>query len=267
METSTRSTAITTLAMGVAAYFVATVGHEGLGHGGACVLVGGKALRMSSAWFDCDKTGLSEWGVRAVEAGGTVANLLIGALSLATMPRAPGRPGNRWYAHWLFAAVNLFMGAGYLMTSPLANHGDWADFIVGLPRPLLVRMALTLAGAVISAAALRVLLRRLDPHLGAELPARVSAARVLCWIPYGAVGGVLFSVAALRNAEGMQFALSSALATLGGTFFLAWLPAWVKAPRGEVERPLELAPMPAWVLTGAALTALTLGVLGPGFHF
>ncbi|MDC3959748.1 hypothetical protein [Polyangium jinanense] len=267
MKNPTRSTVMTTLVIGVMAYFVATAGHEGVGHGGACLIVGGKALRMSSAWFDCDKQGLSEWAVRAIKAGGTVANLLLGAFFLATMPRAPGRPSNRWYAHWLLAATNLFMGAGYLMTSPFGNHGDWADFIAGLSRPLAWRIALTLTGAILSAAALRVLLRRLDPHLGTELPERATAARILCWVPYGAVGGVLFSIAALMNAEGMQYVVSSALATLGGTFFLAWLPAWVKAPRGEVGPPLELAPTPAWLTAGAAITALTLGVLGPGIRF
>jgi hypothetical protein len=43
------------VAIAIIAYAVSSVLHEGAGHGGACVLTGGKPLVMSTVHFDCAK--------------------------------------------------------------------------------------------------------------------------------------------------------------------------------------------------------------------
>src|SRR6516165_10538739 len=69
--------ALTVGAIGILAYMLGNVLHEGLGHGGACVLVGAKPLVISSVHFECSSDS------RLVFAGGTAMNLLAGALFFA----------------------------------------------------------------------------------------------------------------------------------------------------------------------------------------
>lgn len=45
---------LTILAIGIISFIIKNVLHEALGHGGACFLVGGTPLVLSSAHFDCD---------------------------------------------------------------------------------------------------------------------------------------------------------------------------------------------------------------------
>src|SRR3989442_14938313 len=59
----------TIVAVAIVAYVFASIIHEGVGHGGACLLTGGHPLALSTVHFECD----GEGGV--VAAGGTIANL------------------------------------------------------------------------------------------------------------------------------------------------------------------------------------------------
>ena len=110
---------VTLAAIGVVAYLTANLVHEGLGHGGACLLVGGKAKAISSAWFECEIVGVSPWGQRAVKAAGTVAKLLVGSGAALALVRLRPRGAHVYYALWLLAMANLFPATGYLMVSPL----------------------------------------------------------------------------------------------------------------------------------------------------
>src|ERR1700736_4500391 len=62
--------------IGILAYMLGNVLHEGIGHGGACLLVGAKPLVLSSVHFECSLDS------RLVMAGGTLANLLAAAVFL-----------------------------------------------------------------------------------------------------------------------------------------------------------------------------------------
>src|SRR2546427_355944 len=59
----------TVVAIAIVAYVLADVLHEAVGHGGACVLTGGKPLVLSTVHFDCG--GDSRWvaaaGIAAIE--------------------------------------------------------------------------------------------------------------------------------------------------------------------------------------------------------
>ncbi len=71
---NTTSTAdiCTIVAIAAVAYVCASILHEGIGHGGACVLTGGKPVAISTVHFECDHEG------RLVAAGGTIVNFAAG---------------------------------------------------------------------------------------------------------------------------------------------------------------------------------------------
>src|SRR5437879_10756864 len=62
----------TVVAIAAVAYVCASILHEGIGHGGACVLTGGKPVAISTVHFECDHEG------RLVAAGGTIVNFAAG---------------------------------------------------------------------------------------------------------------------------------------------------------------------------------------------
>ena len=68
-----RTHALTVGAIAILAYMLGNVLHEGLGHGGACLLVGAKPLVLSSVHFECSADS------RLVMAGGTLVNLFAAA--------------------------------------------------------------------------------------------------------------------------------------------------------------------------------------------
>jgi hypothetical protein len=69
----------------------------------------------------------------------------------------------------------------------------------------------------------------------------------------------------LRNREGTVYAFTSALATLGGGAFLAWIPAWVKdADPPRAARTVVVEPSFAWWCAGAVAALFGALVLGPG---
>ena len=118
--------ALTVGAIGILAYMLGNVLHEGLGHGGACVLIGAKPLVISSVHFECSSDS------RLVFAGGTAINLLAGALFFAlgrlTVPAYPRLK----YFSWIAMTLNLYTGTGYfcspasvaLVTGPGLSRGS-----------------------------------------------------------------------------------------------------------------------------------------------
>ena len=110
---------LTVVAIGILAYMLGDVLHEGLGHGGACVLAGGKPLVLSSVAFECSSD------TRLVMAGGTLINLVAAAIFF-TLGRLTNSSYPRFkYFFWISMTVNLFSAAGYFLFSGIGGIGDW----------------------------------------------------------------------------------------------------------------------------------------------
>jgi hypothetical protein len=259
----TKHDVLTVLSIGVVVYVLAKIIHEGLGHGLTCHFSGAAWLGFSSSWNQCDYGSMGVWAVRATKAAGTIANLAFGLGALLVLYARPSSRGTTFYFLWLMSAVNLLMGAGYLAVDPVFGFGDWTAFLEGLPGAAVWRWVLVATGAGLYALWVVVLLRRLRGLLGGATTSPRADAWRLCLVPYLAAGGALLTIAALFNSEGPIYALTSALATLGGTSALAWMPACV--PNGpvashgaRVERSLP------WVVVGALAAIFCLAFLGPG---
>ena len=147
----------TLIAITAVAYILANCAHEGAGHGGACVLMGGRPVALSAVFFECDETALSASAQRWIAAAGTLANLALGSLALALLARRlHGNRPSRYFL-WLLMTINLLQAAGYFLFSGVGNIGDWASVIRGATPPALWRAALAVAGGVASLGSDRVL--------------------------------------------------------------------------------------------------------------
>jgi hypothetical protein len=194
-------------------------------------------------------------------------NLLVGALAMAWLKVAPPISGAPRFLLFLTAAVHLFTGAGYLMVDPIFGFGDWGRFIEGLTPLWAWRLGLSVLGLLLSVAALQLLRGELDVFLGpGNEEQRRPIAQWLCLGPYLAAGGALMTLGAAFNELGIVFAGTSALATLGGTAWLAWLPLFVhERPGGSPAIPVVRSGI--WITLGITAVLFELFAFGPGIRW
>jgi len=256
----------TILAISALAYALANVVHEGLGHGGACLLLGAKPTMFNAVFFSYDESTASASAQRIISASGSLVNVIVG-LPLLALLRSRVSLSPRWrYFLWLFCAVNLLTAFGYLLFSGIGGVGDWARVIRGARPAILFRLLLVLAGGLLYfVVAPRLLMPALEPFLGRDPDARVARARRLSLLPY-VTGAVTLIGAGLLNPLGMKIVLiSAAAASLGGTSLLAWYPPIPRAPSAcATDTPLGIARSIRWISSAAAGMAFFVLVLGPG---
>ena len=266
-HTSLSSDPLTVGAIAVLVYLVATFLHEAVGHGGACALLGGRVLTVSSVHCQCDYREISRNRIRAVEAAGTVVNLVFGLLCAAALVLGPPDAAAWRYFLWLSAVVNTLLGGGYLMVSPFLNFGDWAEFVEGLRGQLAWKFALTAAGLLISFAALYFGRERIEYFCGYENPMRSRQAWLLTALPYAVGGIVSCAVAFLNPVSKLLVATSAGASTLGGTSWLLWIGHLTATlPPRAASKPAVVALSPALIaLAGAALIVWAV-LLAPGFN-
>jgi len=256
--------ALTIGSIGIVVHILANVLHEGVGHGGACLAVGGKPIVISTVNMECSADN------RLVTAGGTIMNVAAGALCLV-LGRITGPASPRLkYFFWLAMTVNLFIAAGYFAFSGIGGFGDWAMFIQGLGPQWAWRAGMTIFGAAAYMLVAWLSLLELRPLIGSDREQRYVRAVRLSKIPYFA-GGILACVAGLLNPAGwILIVLSAAAATFGGTSGLLWMMEWLKGNRIPVGPDGEPAPIRRswpWVATACMLAVAFVVVLGPGLRF
>ena len=131
----------TVAAIAVVATVIANVIHEGFGHGGMCIATGGHPLALSTVHFECSVD------TRLVSAGGTLANLVFGALFWAAA-RAVKQSASWRFFFWLGMTFNLFDAGGYFLFSGFGNFGDWAAVVAGWQPAWPWRVGLIMLGVV-----------------------------------------------------------------------------------------------------------------------
>ncbi|MEO9037021.1 MAG: hypothetical protein ABI442_16080 [Gemmatimonadaceae bacterium] len=255
-----RHDALTVAAVAVIVYALSSLLHEGVGHGGACLLVGAKPIELSSMHFECSVLDDGLAPERIVAAGGTIATLIGGALAMLLYKILPG-PRVLRYALWLFAAVNLMQGTGYFFYSGVSGIGDWAAVIGGLEPEVLWRSGITVVGLISYLLVTKWVFLALDPFVGDARPRKYQHATRLGLIPYFA-GAALEVAAGAFNAGGLRLVLiSGAAASLGGTSGLVWGPQTL---RGETT-PSDMLEIPVTIVERSWLTILLAAVVAVGF--
>jgi hypothetical protein len=254
---------LTIAAITVAATVIADIIHEGLGHGGMCVATGGRPLVLSTVHFDCSAD------TRLVAAGGTLANLIFGALFWVAA-RAVKRPASWRYFFWLLMTFNLLSVGGYFLFSGIANIGDWASVVAGWQPAWAWRVGLAALGVVTYFFVFVPLsLRELRPFLGNDAKIRVRRARQLTVTPY-LTAGVLACVAGALNPVGpLLILISAAAASFGGNSGLAWMWNLLHGPRiysSEFQMP-EIERSWGWIIAAVVVAIGFIAELGPGVKF
>lgn len=243
-------------AISFSAYLVADVAHEGLGHGGACLALGGRVLSLSTTFEDCSISS------RLIDGAGPVMGIAVALLALAWLRLAPPRgPGFRVFLCLVFAFA-IFWNVGYLIKSGLTNSGDWHFVIRGLEPSAPWHAAIAVAGVVLYATFMRVL----GTTMARALPAGDGPGmRPLTFaLTAYLAAGVLSALAGLFDPRGPMVVFSDALPSSLGAIGLVWA-AYVlgrRLPEFRVAAPAS----PGWIAAGLASAAIFVAILGPGIR-
>lgn len=253
------------MAISIVAYALANTAHEGLGHGGTCLLVGGEPRVLDAVFFDCGTKALARSSREWIAAAGTLVNLGLAALAGLALALGGRKPTPGRYFLWLLMTVNLCQGTGYWLFSGIGGVGDWTVVAAGLAPGASGRILLTVVGVIGYGGTIVLALRTLSPFLGAD-PLRRKRAFVLTVVPYLA-GGILYVVAGAFNPEGPALvAVSAAAASFGGTSALAWMATQLDRVPADPGPPIELGRSAVWLAAGVLVAVVFVGVLGPGIR-
>jgi hypothetical protein len=163
---------ITIISMAVIASALATLLHEGVGHGLTAWARGDVPTELTSNHLS------SMYPDHLVQAAGTLVNLIIG-VAASLISRSSGTQANRRYFFWILAALNLLPGAGYFLFSGIIGFGDWNEVIRDLPYHAAWRVGMTIGGGVLYVLFVRLLAS--SDACRITRPAR-SLAWPVCWI-------------------------------------------------------------------------------------
>jgi hypothetical protein len=257
----------TIAAIAVVAYCLANMLHEGLGHGGACMLLGCKPQVLNAIFFGHDETTTTAAGERWIAAGGGIVNLMAAFIALVVLRAGRPAAASGRYFVWLFAAVNLLMAFGYLLFSGIGGIGDWKRVVEGLEPHAAYRVGLAATGGLLYFV---VAPKLLAPHFAGFLrPDSPAGPQIwqLVRMPY-LIGGCAFVLAGLLNPYGLKLVLiSAAAASFGGTSLLIWYPFDKVVPQQRGIVPFAIRRSRAWVAAGAVALLVFVGGLGPGLNF
>jgi len=250
---------LTLCACALAAYALADVAHETVGHGGMCALLGGKIVYVSTTFEDCSMRS------RIVDGAGPCAGIaaaLLCWLWLRVLPPA-GRAARAFLC--LGFAFAAFWNFGYLIKSGLTDQGDWAFVIAGLNPPLLWHAAIAIAGVVSYWFSIRLLTALLTRHLASAEPSpsglKPPAFTLIAYLAAAA----LASIAASFDPRGPGTILHDALPSSLGAVGLP-LAGWF-LQRSNPALRLAVPASPAWIIAGGAAAAGFVALLGPGLRF
>jgi hypothetical protein len=248
---------VTLLAIACAAYLVADVAHEGLGHGGACLALGGKLILLTTTFEDCSIRS------RLIDGAGPVVGIAVALLTWAWLRfTRPASIAARTFLCLTFAFA-VFWNVGYMIKSGLTDQGDWAFVIKGLEPSIAWHAALTVLGIVLYALAMRMLSMAIAGNLSAgDAPGQRPLALALTAY---LTAGLLSAAAATFDPRGPATILTDALPSSLGSIGLIWV-GWIMNKRRPDFRITALR-SPAWMVVGFASAAFFVAVLGPGLRF
>jgi hypothetical protein len=245
----------TLVAIACAAYFIADIAHEALGHGGMCLALGGKLIFLSTTFEDCSIRS------RLIDGAGPVMGIVVALLAWAWLRLQPPRSENMRAFLLLTFAFAIFWNVFYLIRSGVTDQGDWAFVIAGLEPKLVWHIAMTAAGIVLYALAMRMTAASVRTNLRASAGVSPFAFALIAFTAAVVLSAVAAQFDTRSVAPNLIDRLPSALAAFG----LVWVGRIMArdAPDLRIAVPQSMG----WTAFGAACAAFFVAALGPGLWF
>jgi hypothetical protein len=256
MSDDQRDNAATILALGVLAYIGETLLHEGLGHGGACLVLGGHIKILAPLWMRCSVD------APFVVAAGPAMNFLASCLFLCIIWFVPPNTSSLRLLLWLSFAFNSLVACGYIVVGGASSFGDWGVLFNAVSPSLLWRIPAVIAGVAgyyCSLALAAAAYRRLEGH-------GVSRGRLWKRTLVPAIGAAC--VAVLAEIVGGRDEFGPLSLALGCTLLvglsLTQMPGFEGVGASSVRQRRAIG-FSFWLTAAALVVAATfVFVIGPG---
>jgi hypothetical protein len=263
MQRPVLSDRFTVIAIAVIAYAGVNICHEIVGHCTMAALVGTKCRLLSSTNIPLAAMPPT-WKYNIIVIAGCTANWTTGLACLGLLRTVRiTQPALRYFL-WLLMCVNLFLASTYMTIAPIIKFGDSYILISGLRWEFVWRSALVLSGAAICWLSFRVCRAELGRLIGFGGP----TARGVAWelvVPAYVAGGIVTVMSGLFSQLEFKLAqLEAAGGTFGLTFWLLLLPLSIPEAPAPVEHPFMIPRSMGWIVAGALVGLIFIGVLGPG---
>jgi len=198
-----------------------------------------------------------------VAAGGTLVNLVAGALFWIVLRVTKSASPQLRLFLLLACAFNLFTGTGYFFFSGVTNFGDWAVVIRGMNPYWLWRVGLIVVGMTSYYGSVVLIGMGMVQYVGIAQEDRSAWPR-LTVIPYLSALGVI-GVAGLMNPIGIQLVWQSALpATAGANCGFLWMRYYVPEATGSRGSADGIDRSYAWIIPAVLSSLIFVFVLGRG---
>jgi hypothetical protein len=234
----------TLIAIALAAYFVADVVHEGLGHGGACLLSGGRSLLVDTTFQDCSIR--SRW----IDGAGPITGIVVALLAWMGA-RKTDHQNLRLFLTLVFVYA-IFWNIGYMVKSGTGYSGDWHFLIAGLEPASVWHAVLVAAGVALYIVAMRM--------LALVWPSGEGMSSAAFAITAFLAAAALSAAAGYFDPRGPQTMLSDALPSSLAAF--GFVLVGIRS-RSHVAVP----PSVPWTVAGFASAVIFVAILGPGLRF
>ena len=253
MDADRKDSVVTIAAIGLLAYASADVTHHALGHGAACLVLGGQIVSLSSNYVQCSLRGAT------IDLAGPLANLVLGLGALLASRMASRRSSATRLFLVLVAAFNLLWLTLQLVFSLATRTDDWAWALHQLHVTAPIRVAMIVVGSACYVVTVRASAVRLAPF--AHPCARAWRIVLTAWLTAGALAT---ATAAFDPSAGVVLLRHVLEQSLGLSIGLLFVP--VRAARLALpERGAALVTFSwAWVGAAAIVGAASIALLGPG---
>jgi hypothetical protein len=241
-------------------------GHELLGHGGACVSLGGQALAVDAMYFTCSE--IEPAGKDLVyRAAGSIFNVLLAAVCLITLRRLAEPRGWLGYFLWVSAILNLLQSGSYVAFGQFIHPGmDWAMIVAAAPAALPAAGLAFGAGVGLIVSGL-LAGKRFEPLFLTSGEPMGRQRRRLVLTPYLSASAVSIAASLFVPSDDRMMML---MGGIGNSLFFLWpmllLLAWpVREDRLLAGGP-NWRPRPALVAVAAVVTAIYVLVVSAGIE-
>jgi hypothetical protein len=250
--------------IGVVAWAISNAGHEIVGHGLTCVLLGYEVLGVSTSFLIRNETEVSFWDNKLIIIGGIVFNICISLFSYIILTKHVAKDIHSKYFFWLLLSFNLFYSGSYIMGWFIGPSLDSALFMVGFKPQMILKLILSLVGLAVIVLAFQISSRTLHFIVDANGSNFGKKITTLTFYPY--IAAVTIKVlAGLMNQSDEKMLII--LGSFGATgIFLVWINLirfWPNLKPSNDPVP-NISLNTKWITSGIIIMLIYIFILGKG---
>ncbi len=250
--------------IGVIAWAISNAGHEIIGHGLTCVLLGYEALGVSTSFLIYNEIDVSFWDNKLIIVGGTLFNICVFLFSYFILKSQIVKNIHLRYFFWILMSFNIFYSGSYIMGWFFGPTLDSALFMVGFESPVALKTTLSLFGLAVIVLGFQVSSQTLYLIVDSKSNSLGKRLTTLTFFPY--IAAITIKIlAGLMNQSNEKMLII--LGSFGATgIFLVWINFIRFWPNLKPSNNLVpyISMDTKWIASGIIIMLIYVFILGRG---